>query len=64
MHTVSPGCEGDIGPPIHQYPGGSRLGQVHEASGQIEKLPVREILLADLNKIHASADDTPNGGQE
>ena len=64
MHAVSAGSKSDIGPPIHQYPGGSRWGQVHDASGQIEKLPVREILLADLNKIHASADDTPNGGQE
>ena len=64
MYTVSLGGERYIGPPIHQYPGGSRLGQRHYASGQIEKLPVGKILLADLNKIHASVNDAANGGQE
>jgi hypothetical protein len=64
MHAVSAGSEGNIGPPIDQYPALSGLGQCDYAAGQIEKLSVGKILFANLNEIHPSLDDAANVGEE
>ena len=64
MHAVSAGSEGDIGPPIHQYPAPSGSGQCDYAASQIEKLPVGKILFTNLNEIHPSFDDAANVGLE
>jgi hypothetical protein len=64
MHSVSAGREGNVGPPIDQYPAMSGFGQCDYAASQIEKPSVGKILFAYLNEIHPSADDAANDGQD
>ena len=51
MYTMGSGCQGNIGPAVHQDPASGIPGKRHRTAGQFEQFPICEILLPNLDEI-------------
>lgn len=64
MHTVCPGRQCDIRPPVNEYPAMGLPGQLYYALCQFEQSAIGQMFFTDLYEIHAPFQDTPNACKE